>query len=59
MAKKVVISNEPNLPWAAHGEDRGFRILTTVILVLFFGLGLFLNMIKLPEPFNVPAVTLS
>ncbi|MDJ0776609.1 MAG: AgmX/PglI C-terminal domain-containing protein [Gammaproteobacteria bacterium] len=49
MAKRVTI-NEPNLPWVNHGEDRRFRILTTVILVLFFGLGLFLNALELPEP---------
>ncbi len=49
MAKRVAI-NEPNLPWVTQGEDRSFKILTSVILVLFFGAGLFLNAIKLPEP---------
>ncbi len=50
MAKKPAIINEPNLPWASHGEDRGFRILTIIILVLFFGAAGILNAITLPEP---------
>ena len=49
MAKAARI-REPNLPWVSHGEDRGFNILTGVILVVFFGAAIFLNAIQLPEP---------
>ena len=49
MAKRIA-TNEPNLPWVTHGEDRSFRIIVIVTLVLFFGVGMFLNAIKLPEP---------
>ena len=41
---------EPNLPWAESAEDKRFRRLLIVFLVLFMGLGIVLNMIKLPEP---------
>jgi len=48
MAKTTAI-NEPSLPWADHSEDRGFRWLMIIMLVLFLGAGLVLNLIKLPE----------
>ncbi|MDH3389171.1 MAG: TonB family protein [Gammaproteobacteria bacterium] len=48
MAKATAI-NEPNLPWVDHSEDRGFRWLMIIMLVLFLGAGLVLNLIKLPE----------
>jgi len=48
MAKAAVI-NEPNLPWVDHAEDRGFRWLMIIMLVLFLSAGLVLNLIKLPE----------
>jgi len=48
MARAAVI-NEPNLPWADHSEDRGFKWLMMIMLLLFLGTGLFLNLIKLPE----------
>ena len=40
---------EPNLPWADHREDRVFRILATVMLLLFLSAGVALNVVKLPE----------
>jgi TonB family protein len=40
---------EPNLPWAEHREDRVFRIVAIVMLLLFLGVGVTLNVIKLPE----------
>ena len=40
---------EPNLPWVDHGEDRGFRWLMAILLVLFLGGGMFMNLIQLPE----------
>jgi len=40
---------EPNLPWADHREDRVFRILAIVMLLLFLGAGVTLNVVKLPE----------
>ena len=48
MARAAAIS-EPNLPWMDHGEDRGFRWLTIVMLVIFLGGGVVLNLIELPE----------
>jgi protein TonB len=48
MAKAVAIA-EPNLPWVDHQEDRSFRWLMIIMLVLFFGAGLILDAIKLPE----------
>jgi TonB family protein len=41
---------EPNLPWVESAEDKRFRRLTIIFLVLFMGLGIVLNMIELPEP---------
>jgi PhoPQ-activated pathogenicity-related protein len=40
---------EPNLPWAEHREDRVFRILAIVMLLLFLGTGVALNLVTLPE----------
>ena len=48
MAKAAAIK-EPNLPWADHSEDRGFKWLMIIMLVLFLGAGMVLNLIKLPE----------
>ena len=48
MAKAAGI-NEPNLPWVDHSEDRGFKLLVIILLLLFLGAGVFLNLIKLPE----------
>ena len=48
MGRAATIS-EPNLPWMDHGEDRGFRWLVTVMLVLVLGGGVVLNLIELPE----------
>lgn len=48
MAKAVTIS-EPNLPWVDHQEDRSFRRLMIIMLVLFLSAGVVLNKIKLPE----------
>jgi TonB family protein len=48
MAKAVAIS-EPSLPWVDHQEDRSFRWLMIIMLVLFLGAGLILDAIKLPE----------
>ncbi len=49
MARKATAISEPNLPWVDQGEDRRFRLLTVVFLVLFLAAGLILNSIKLPE----------
>jgi len=46
---KAAISNEPSLPWVDHSEDRGFKLLVLIMLLLFLGAGIFLNLIKLPE----------
>jgi TonB family protein len=48
MAKAVLIP-EPELPWAEHQEDRGFRWLMIIMVVLFLGVGVAFNAIKLPE----------
>lgn len=48
MAKAAAIQ-EPSLPWVDYQEDRGFRRLVIVMLVLFMGAGIVLNGIKLPE----------
>ena len=48
MARAATIS-EPNLPWVNHEEDRGFRWLVTIMLLLFLGAGVVLNAIELPE----------
>jgi len=36
-------------PWMDHGEDRGFRWLSIVLLALFLAGGIFVNSIQLPE----------
>ncbi len=48
MARAVAIP-EPNLPWVDHQEDRSFRRIMIVMLLLFLGAGVALNTIKLPE----------
>ena len=48
MARAVAIT-EPNLPWVDHQEDRSFRRIMIVMLLLFLGAGVALNTIKLPE----------
>jgi len=48
MAKAVLIP-EPELPWAEHQEDRGFRWLMIIMVVLFLGAGVVFNAITLPE----------
>ena len=48
MARAAAIS-EPNLPWVDHQEDRSFRRLMIIMLLLFLGAGVALNAIKLPE----------
>jgi TonB family protein len=48
MARAVAIP-EPNLPWVDHQEDRSFRWIMIVTLLLFLGAGVILNTIKLPE----------
>ena len=48
MAKAAAL-HEPNLPWVDHSEDRGFRWLMIIMLVIFLSAGLVLNWIKLPE----------
>ena len=48
MAKAVHIP-EPELPWAEHQEDRGFRWLMIIMVVLFLGVGVVFNAITLPE----------
>jgi TonB family protein len=48
MARAVAIP-EPNLPWVDYQEDRRFRRIMIVTLLLFLGVGVALNTIKLPE----------
>lgn len=48
MARAVAIP-EPNLPWVDHQEDRSFRRIMIVTLLLFLSAGVVLNTIKLPE----------
>jgi TonB family protein len=49
VAIKTVAIPEPNLPWVEHQEDRSFRWLMIIMMVLFLGTGMVLNAIKLPE----------
>ena len=48
MSKAIAIP-EPNLPWVEHEEDRSFRWLMIIMLVLSLGTGMVLDAIKLPE----------
>lgn len=48
MARAVKIA-EPNLPWVEQQEDRSFRWIMIITLLLFLGAGVVLNAIKLPE----------
>jgi TonB family protein len=49
VAIKAVAIPEPDLPWVDHQEDRSFRWLMIIMMVLFLGTGLILDAIKLPE----------
>ena len=49
VAIKAIAIPEPNLPWVDHQEDRSFRWLMIIMMVLFLGTGLILDAIKLPE----------
>ena len=48
MAKAVHLP-EPELAWAEHREDRGFRWLMIIMVVLFLGVGVVFNAVTLPE----------
>ena len=48
MARAATIP-EPNLPWVEQQEDRSFRWIMIIMLLLFMGTGVVLNAIKLPE----------
>ena len=48
MARAATIP-EPNLPWVEQQEDRSFRWIMIITLLLFLGAGVVLNAIKLPE----------
>ena len=43
------ISQEPSMPWVDYQEDKSFRWIAVVFLLLFLGAGMVLNAIKLPE----------
>ncbi len=45
----VATMGEPNLPWVDHGEDRGFKWLAIILLVVFMAAGGVMNWITLPE----------
>ena len=45
----TTIANARDSLWMDHGEDRGFRWLSIVLLVLFLAGGMFVNSIELPE----------
>ena len=48
MATAVAIS-EPNMPWVEYQEDKNFRWIVIVFLLLFLSIGLVLDVIRLPE----------
>ena len=48
MAKSAT-GREPELPWLDSSDDRRFRRLVTVMLLLFVSVGIVLNSIQLPE----------
>jgi protein TonB len=48
MTKRVTIA-EPNMPWLDDREDRFFRRLSIVMLLLFMAVGVVLNTVQLPE----------
>jgi len=41
---------EPNFPWLESPEDRRFKRLVIICLIIFMSLGLVLNLLTLPEP---------
>ena len=49
MARAATLQ-EPNLPWTDYGEDRGFRWLSAILLVMALVFALIVNSIQLPEP---------
>ena len=40
---------EPNMPWLDSREDRFFRALTIVMVILFLGVGIVMSLQTLPE----------
>lgn len=46
---KAKVAPEPHLPWVDRDEDKGFRWIMFVMLLLFMSAGLMMNLIKLPE----------
>ena len=46
---RVVAIPEPAMPWVEYQEDKRFRWITLVFLLLFLGTGMVLNSIELPE----------
>ncbi|MCP4391600.1 MAG: energy transducer TonB [Gammaproteobacteria bacterium] len=46
---KVKVAPEPNLPWVDRDEDKGFRWMMFIMLLIFMSAGLVMNLIKLPE----------
>ena len=44
------INLEPNFPWLESPEDRRFRRLVIICLIIFMSFGLVLNLLTLPEP---------
>ncbi len=48
MAKRPTI-REPNMPWLDDSGDRLFRRMSIVMLLLFLGMGVAMNLVNLPE----------
>lgn len=48
MAATIVLK-EPQLPWAEGSEDRLFKIMVTLLVILFLIAGIVINQIVLPE----------
>lgn len=46
---RVVAIPEPDMPWVEYQEDKRFRWITLVFLLLFLSTGVVLNSIELPE----------
>jgi protein TonB len=58
MAKRTIIA-EPNMPWLDDREDRFFRRLSIVMLLLFVATGVVLNTVQLPEVIQKSLVDVS
>ena len=58
MAKPATIA-EPNMPWLDDREDRFFRRLSIVMLLLFMATGVVLNTVQLPEVIQKSLVDVS